>query len=160
GQFTDLVNFGGTSLESAIGSQDLFVWMLENDGSTQWVRHIKASENLTGAEVTTDLLDNLYFGLGISGNVEFQTGENEFESATSCGGQNCPILIQYTSNGDFGHYIQAQQTDNARFGELSFSKNTIFIDCVFSEGLHIIRDTSLQSQNGTKDAAIVAIELN
>jgi hypothetical protein len=159
GEFTNLVDFDETSLASDVGSQDLFIWMLENDGSSQWVRHIKASENLTGAEVTTDDQDNLYFGLGISGNVEFQTGETDFRSVTSCGGQNCPILIQYNSNGKFIDYIQAAESDDARFGELAFSQNTIFIDCVFSGGPHIIGNAPLESQNGTKDAAIVAIAI-
>ncbi|MEM6642363.1 MAG: hypothetical protein AAF616_05245 [Bacteroidota bacterium] len=160
GQFTSAVDFDDSQLVTDVGTQDLFIWMLENDGSPRWLRQIKASENLTGAEVTIDDLDNLYFGLGISGVVDFQSNETDFESISSCGGKNCPVLIQYSANGNFITHIQADQSQDARFGELSFSQNTIFIDCVFTGGQHSVGNSLLQSQNGTKDAAIVAISLS
>lgn len=159
GQFTDTVDFYGSSLTSVIGSQDLFVWMLNNQGTPKWIRHIKASENLPGAEVTTDTQDNLYFGLGISGIVEFQTSNTDFTSISSCGGQNCPILIQYNTNGNFLKSLQAERSENSRFGEIAFSHNTIFVDCVVKGGPNIFGNEILESQNGTKDASILAIDI-
>jgi len=159
GQFAHTIDFDGSPLTSAVNSQDLFVLMLDNQGSPKWVRFITSSENLTGAEVTTDNEDNLYFGLGIRGTVDFQTTDTTFKSIAYCGGINCPILVKYDANGNFTNSIQADQSNNGRFGEISFSNNTIFIDCNIIGGPHTFGDDTLGSLNGTKDASIIAIDV-
>ncbi|MGB3617785.1 MAG: hypothetical protein WBA12_06670 [Catalinimonas sp.] len=159
GQFTGTVDFDGTPLTSTPGSQDLFVWKLDDGGAPTWLRHVRAPENLTGAEVTTDEQDRLYFGLGIGGPVEFQSGDNAFERVVSCGGRNCPVLVRYDADGNFSTSLRAERSNDARFGELAYSGRTVYVDCVLLGGPHVIGGDTLTSQGGTKDAAVVAIEV-
>lgn len=160
GQFQKKVQFNDDSLTSTDGSKDLFVWKIDNTGATKWLRQIRSSEKLSGAEVAVDSQDNLVFGLGITGVTEFQTGASTFKDITNCGGVRCPTLVKYSSNGNTIDYLQANQSTNGRFGEIAISNSTVYIDCEIIGGSYTFNNDSFTTVNDTKDAALIAIKLN
>lgn len=160
GQFQKKVDFNEESLTSTNSSKDLFVWKIDNTGATKWLRQIKSSDKLSGAEVAVDNSDNLIFGLGITGLTEFQTDESTYKSVNACTGARCPILIQYGTNGSIINYLQAEQSTDGRFGEIAVTDNMVYIDCEIIGGTYTFGNNTITAKNNTKDAAIVTINLN
>lgn len=159
GQFQQIVSFNEDTLTSVNGSKDLFVWKIQNNGDTTWLRHISSSEKLSGAEVAVDIEDNLIFGLGITSTTNFQIGDSNYTTVNSCGGIRCPVLIKYHKDGNNIDYLSANHSYDGRFGEISISNNTAYIDCEIIGGSYTFGNNTITTLNNSKDAVIVAIKL-
>lgn len=109
--------------------------------------------------MTVDQYGNLIFGLGITSTTSFQMSDGSFKDVESCGEVRCPILVVYARNGDLKDYIKSESSHDGRFGELAFSKNQVYIDCEIIDGEYSFGSDLLTTMNHSKDAAIIAIQL-
>ncbi len=159
GQFQNKVSFNNDVLNSKNGTRDLFVWKLDNKGRTKWLRHIKSADKLSGAEVALNEEDDLVFGLGLTGNTDFQINRSDFNTISPCEGIRCPVLIKYKKNGQQVDYIVADKSHNGRFGEIAISGKRIYIDCEIIDGSYTFGNYVINSTiKNSKDAVITAVE--
>ncbi|MEM8585219.1 MAG: hypothetical protein AAGF87_13155 [Bacteroidota bacterium] len=159
GQFQNEVPFDGQVLNSMGGSRDIYLWKLDENGTSVWLRHIKSQQNLLGAELGIDDRDNVWFGMSTAGTVEFPENTINYRRVSDCQGDNCPVILSYSPTGELNALHHLEQSDDARFGEIAVSGNRVYLDCPFTENL-TINDRLLSSQSDSKDGAIVAFDIN
>lgn len=158
GQFANTVPFDGQVLNSNSGSRDLYLWKIDENGESIWLRHIASAQNLLGAELGIDEQDRVWFGMSTSGSVEFPENSVSSRSVSNCAGSNCPILVSYTQDGQLNTLMQLPLSDDARFGEIAVSGDRVYVDCPYT-GNFTINDRLISSEQGSKDGAIVAFDI-
>ncbi len=158
GQFHGRVAFSDTSLDSTNGTQDLFVWKLDQDGDTIWLRQVASSDKLSGAEVTVDADNRLIFGLGITNDTRFQL-DDDYQTVSACGTVRCPVLVVYDPDGMAIDILVADASQDGRFGELSIVGNRLYIDVEAIGGTYTFGPSTITAMSGSKDAVVVAVDL-
>lgn len=93
GYFNGSVNFGGTSLVSAGGS-DIFVVKFDTNGGFVWSKRFGDANTQTGNDVALDSAGNLIATGAVSGSVDFGGG------ALASAGQSDIYLVKFDANGN------------------------------------------------------------
>lgn len=157
GQFQGTLNLNNETI-NATNSRDVYLQKLDSAGNSIWLRHIKSAENLLGAELAINDKDELLFGIGVAGIVSLQDDVASFKQIADCGGNSCPLFVQYAKSGTLLTYLHLPQSEDARLGEIAVSGHTVFVDCAFTGSLNF-RDTTFNSLDRSKDALLMAISL-
>lgn len=158
GTFENTSVFDNQSLSSA-GQKDFFLWKLDSQGNTIWLRQISSTESISGAEIENDGRGGCLFGLGIKGTIILDESNSTTSITTPpISGSNgrYPVLINYNEFGDISFTKMADLSYFAVFDEISRSGNQIFLDAPYAGVLNLGNFSNTAS---SKDAALVSIKL-
>ena len=159
GSFENFIDFDNQTLYS-LGEKDFFLWKMNNQGNTIWLRQISGVENISGAEIETDGRGGCVFGLGIKGEIILDESNNTTSIIPPpILGTNgsYTVFINYNKTGDIAFTKIADSCYFGIFDELSRSRDQFFLDAPYA-GLLNLGNLSITSQN--KDAALVSIKLS
>lgn len=96
----DLDVANGPQNFSSEGDRDIFLMKLNESGTFSWAHSIGSTGNDNSEDLTIDLDNNIIFGGGFAGTVDFDPDAVDTDNKTSVAGIDI-VLAKYDSNGDY-----------------------------------------------------------
>lgn len=158
GPFAQTSSFDGQLLSSA-GEGDLFIWKTDSLGNTLWLKQISSLENITGGEVVVDPNGGVIGGISIIEEAAFQTNGLDTIIQTNST-QKWPAFIQYNTNGSLNQVHLPDDAYSGRFGEISRSGNTVYLDVEYNGEIDFSGNIINTDQLSNRDGAIVSLSLD
>lgn len=166
GEFRNSATFGGTTINSAMGSTDIFITKLDGNGSFVWTKHGSGDFTDRGLDVACDAAGNVY-GLGqFSDDLTFDnlhtnsmfnviylvkfddTGAEQWFRIIGGGGSNIGNSISTDANGN--SYITGDFTGNLTFfGPTNTVLNGTYTNSVFVAKYNDAGSVTWASESGS-----------
>lgn len=149
GEFSQTLNFGGASLQSA-GGKDVYVVKLESSsGALIWAKRFGGTGNDIGLSVAVGADDSIYVAGSFEGTVDF--GGELYQAGLSDG-----FALKLDENGDFvwSRQIGGASTDSAK--TVAVNGNDVIV-AGYYKGSITIDATTLHSSYNTLDIFVLKL---